>query len=118
MYRLAVAFAALMLTIAAVSSVRAEETRVSYPFMAGSLHAGGIDMVYYIDPSDAVIADPYARYDVYVTFAAEAGPVRHVLHMEDRDAREVMHRGSTYRFWRAATRVYAAVDTIPLAQAE
>ena len=118
MYRYALAVAALMLTIAAVSSVRAEEARVSYPFMAGSLHAGGVDMVYYIDPSEEVIADPRAAYDVYATFAAPGQPVRHKMTLTDGAEAEIAHQGAVYRFYRAAHRVYATVEPTALAAAQ
>ena len=118
MYRYALAFTAVMLTVAAVSSVRAEEARVSYPFMAGSLHAGGVDMVYYIDPSETVISDPRAAYEVYATFADDEGPVRHRLTLANGEEVEITHNGAVYHFRRAAHRVYARVEDTALASAD
>ncbi|MEM7505579.1 MAG: hypothetical protein AAF415_02450 [Pseudomonadota bacterium] len=117
MYRYAFAFSALMLVVAAFSAVQAEETRVSYPFMAGSLHQNGVDMVYYIDPTDAVIEDPTSAFDVYATFAGPRGPLRERMTLADGSSHEVTLDGVVYRFWRVDHRVHASVDSTQIASA-
>lgn len=110
MYRYAFAFSAFMLAVAAVSAVQADETRVSYPFMAGSLHQNGVDMVYYIDPTDAVIDDPTSAFDVYATFAGPRGPLRERMILANGASHEVALGGAVYRFWRIGHRVHASVS--------
>ncbi|MEM7178459.1 MAG: hypothetical protein AAGD47_04880 [Pseudomonadota bacterium] len=120
MYRFAVIAALILLSFVAISAqtVRAEEVRVSYPFMAGSLHEGPLDMVYYIDPTKELRRNPASAYHVYATFVdreLQGTPVRHRLILTDGDEATVVVEGYpdiVYRFWRVAHRAYASVGVL------
>lgn len=120
MYRIAVIAALVLLSFVAISAqtVRAGEARVSYPFMAGSLHEGPLDMVYYIDPTEELRRNPTAAYHLYATFVereSNGAPVRHYLVLADGGEAMVVIEGYpniVYRFWRKAHRAYARVDVI------
>ncbi len=120
MYKIAVIAALILLSFVAISAhtVRAGEARVSYPFMAGSLHEGPLDMVYYIDPTAELRRNPAAPYHVYATFVdreIHGRPVRQHLILADGAEATVLVEGypnMVYRFWRVAHRAYASVEQV------
>lgn len=117
MYKLALILTAALLTFAAISA-KAEETRVFYPFMAGTLHEGPLDMVYYIDPTEELAVDMAGPYHLYATFAEREGSapaVREKRVLADGETAEIAvhgHPDVVYRFWRQAHRVHASVEQI------
>ncbi|MEM7669929.1 MAG: hypothetical protein AAF317_12430 [Pseudomonadota bacterium] len=117
MYRLALITAASLLAFAAIAA-QAEESRVYYPFMAGSLHEGPFDMVYYVDPTEELEVNQSAPYELYATFLerdAADGARRDRYVLRDGEQAEVTlpgHPDVIYRFRREAHRVHATVEII------
>ncbi|MBY8977873.1 hypothetical protein KHP62_18820 [Rhodobacteraceae bacterium NNCM2] len=117
MYRIAVIAALVLLTFTALSA-KAEETRVPYPFMAGSLHEGPLDMVYYVDPSEELEIHPNGDFHLYATFVddldQEAPFRRHIILADGENAEVVVpgHPDAIYHFWRRAQRVHASVRVV------
>lgn len=115
MYRLALIAAASLLTFAAIAA-QAEESRVYYPFMAGSLHEGPFDVVYYVDPSEELAFNAKAPYELYATFLdrdAAEGAIRERYVLSDGEVAELTlpgHPDVIYRFRREAHRVHASVE--------
>lgn len=115
MYRLALILAATLLTFAAIAA-QAEESRVYYPFMAGSLHEGPFDVVYYVDPTEELEVNPKAPYELYATFLereAGDGAIRERYVLSDGETAELTlpgHPDVIYRFRREAHRVHASVE--------
>ncbi|MBP7240667.1 hypothetical protein [Amaricoccus sp.] len=106
--------AAACLALIAAAPAAAEETVMSRPIQAGSLHEGPLDMVAYWLP------DGDGKLVVTATFApreaADAVPMRIVLPLSDGDAAAFAmpgHAEAVYRFRRAGAAVTVSVDAAP-----